>query len=208
MATISQELEELRNIIDQRDREVLEMSVNLKEMSMSFASDPERSDLKINEKMLTDLDRSTSEIEHLRRCLQDSVPKSELERVQDELLRSTQKISRMQNLISRMQGLMDVLIERIEILMQNLSPAGRGTPEPKHAVIDLCSAQINRLQFCIDSISKPGQIDAQDNKLIVIHDKRKEAMTSSSAIRVPFASTTASTGQPTIRAHSSKLSIV
>ena len=183
MATISQELEDLRNIIDQRDREVLEMSVNLKEMSMSFASDPERSDLKINEKMLVDLDRSTSEIELLRRCLQDSVPKSELERVQDELLRSTQKISRMQNLISRMQGLIDVLIERIEILMQNLSQAGRGTPEPKQAEIDLCSAQISRLQFCIDSISKQGQIDAQDNKLSVIHDRHEEARTSSSTIR-------------------------
>eukprot|EP00291_Cryptomonas_curvata_P009409 CAMPEP_0172201254 /NCGR_PEP_ID=MMETSP1050-20130122/29879_1 /TAXON_ID=233186 /ORGANISM="Cryptomonas curvata, Strain CCAP979/52" /LENGTH=181 /DNA_ID=CAMNT_0012878843 /DNA_START=114 /DNA_END=655 /DNA_ORIENTATION=+ len=141
LATVNQEQEELRNIIDQRDREVLELKVNLKEMSMSFA---ERSDLKFNDKVLGDLDRSTAEIDHLRRCLQESVPKSEHERVRDELLRSTQKISRMQNLISRMQGLIDVLIERIEILMQNLSQAGRSKPEPMQAEIDLCNAQISR----------------------------------------------------------------
>ena len=144
---MSVELEELRNLIDQRDSEVLRLKVRLQELSI-----PSDKSVSINGRMMDDLNRSASEIEHLRKCIIESVPKSEYSKLQEELHRSAQKIARQQNLILRMQGLIDQLIERIETLVQSVSSTGRG--DLMQVEIEMCNAQISRLQFCIDTISQ------------------------------------------------------
>lgn len=156
MSSMTQELDELRNLLDLRDHEVLRLNAQLQELTKH----PDGTSY-LNDKIMS---QYVAEIEHLRKCLHESVPKPEHTRLQQEQDRSSQKILRMQNLISRMQILIDQLIERIEVLVQSLGRSGRGE-ELMQVEIDMCHAQISRLQFCIDSMSKQQPSSAHlDNK--------------------------------------------
>ena len=99
-----------------------------------------------NRKLQAEIDQSAADLRLLRSRTLDSVSIAEYSMAQAEVERGAQKMKRMQSLISRMQGLIDVLIARIEALVQTQS----AEDPDQQTEIDICNAQIARLQLCID----------------------------------------------------------